>query len=1114
MFHRRTRTPAAHVVNALPLILLRLPAALLALPVLASAAPVAFNLPPQAADTALLAFSRQAQEEVFFSLDDLRGRQTPAVAGQLEPEEALHRLLADTGFVAQRNRSGKFIVTRGSPPVGTIGGRVVSSGGGPLRGVQVSLPEARVATTTNRRGDFQFKGLAPGSYRLVVQAEGFRATEIAAVRIEGGRAATLAPLLLEPASDTTRLAPVLVEAQVESVAEERPGSLVAGNAADNLDLPRTADGPLPFAIYDRTQIARSGVVDLNDFLQREVLESDASLGAPAETPGEGAGSANFATGSTNLRFRGYEASETVILVNGRRLPEVLTAFGNGTQPPDVNFIPLSLVQQVELLPVSASSLYSGNAVGGVINIVLRPEAEKNATEVSTTYTNALHGFDAPQSSLSLMHAHSFLGGALRARASASFTRSTPPVESELGYRQARLAAPGAAEDPLYRATPNVRSANGNPLFGPGSPSFTSVAPGADGTGGLGAFAGRAGSRSVALFDAPGGMATSLFSVDYPYGREQSRDTYFGSAVYDVSPWLQIGADYTSARTSSHRGFDVVAADLLVPAVAPGNPFGQDVRVALQEVPVALGEKQGETRLAFSSLVLGATLRHPAGWRLALDGQYAHNTAKYRGLAGADPVRWQQLVEDGRYQPFRDPQVHGPPPAFYDQVLIHYGQPGTFVTLGDYTTLDAAVRLTQSALPLPTGTGVLNLGVDYRRTQLKDFRDERRYGDGTLAAVPIAWNGRTLQHYSTFGELQAPLLPEARLPDWLLRAEGNVSVRYVAADTAKEANVSPTVGFRLDLARGFSVRGSFATASRYPTAYMSRPRASGGSGGTGSGGVDQVQISDPTRGGAQYGVLASQALNPGLRPEAAVTQALGLAYQAGDQHHFRLGLDLLDTRKTDETYTLDAQSVVDFETLWPERVTRAPDGTVVSVLTGPINASWRHSQSATTTLDYSWPMAAGGTLELHGRWVQYLRFDRQILPTAATVDELSTPVSSSGPSALVRHRANLGASWTRGGNGFGLDSQYLHARVLPEAQRAAQGRDRIAPYWQLDAFVQGDLARWLPRRTHGPGLRAQLRVNNVLGRNFPTYMAHPSGAGVQPYGDWRGRTYSLSLTASF
>jgi iron complex outermembrane receptor protein len=1101
-------------VRRLPLLLRRLGAALLLVPVLARAAPVEFNLPAQDAAAALLAFSRQSREDVFFSLDDLRGWRTRAVAGALEPEEALRQLLAGTGFVGTKNRAGKFVVARGAAPVGTVAGRVVVTGGAAVAGAEVAIPDARLATTTNRRGEFQFKDLPPGSYRLVVRADGYRVTEVGAVRIEEGRAATLTtPVLLEPDNGVTRLAPVSVEAQWESVATGQAGSLVAGNAGDNLDLPRTADGPLPYVIYDRALLARSGVVDLNDFLQREVLESDASIGSPAADAGAGAGSASFATGNPNLRFRGYQADETVILVNGRRLPAVLTAFGNGKQPPDVNFIPLSLVQQVEVLPVSASSLYSGNAVGGVINIVLRPEAERNATEVSTTYNNALRGFDAPQSSLSFMHAHSFLGGALRGRLSASFTRSVPPGEAELGFRRAQLARTVTADDPLYRATPNVRSADGGPLFGPGTAAFTSVAPGADGNGGPGAFAGRAGVKSLALFDAPGGMAASLFSTDYPSGRAQQRGTWFGSAVYDVSPALQLGADFTTARTVSHRGFDVFSADLLVPAAAPTNPFGRDVQVALQDVPVRLGENYGETRLNFSSLVLGAVLRRPGGWRLALDAQYAHNTARYRGLAGADAGRWQQLTSNGAYQPFRDTQVQGPPAAFYDQVLVHYGQPGQFVTLGDYTTLDTAARLTHPGLRFFTGPAILNLGFDYRRAQMQDFRDERRYGDGTLAAAPVTWSGRTLQHYSAFGELQAPLVPAPRLPRWLLATEGSLSVRYVAADTSKETNVSPTAGLRLNLAGGFSVRGSVATASRYPTAFMSRQKAAVGSiGGVGAGGVDQVEISDPARGNARYAVTASEALNPGLLPESAVTQSLGLAYQAGDQHHFRVGLDYLDTRKTNEALTLHAQDVLNLEALMPGRVTRGADGRVVSVLTGPINASWRRSQSLTTTIDYSWPMATGHLLELHGRWVQYLRFDRELFAGAGTIDELGAPETDN--LALVRHRATLGASWTRAGTGFGLDSQYLHSRVLPANLRASQGSDRIAPYWQVDAFVQGDVARWLPRRGDGTTLQLQLRVNNVLGRNFPAFRDQPSGAGVQPYGDWRGRTYSLSLTATF
>jgi len=63
-------------------------------------------------------------------------------------------------------------------------------------------------------------------------------------------------------------------------------------------------------------------------------------------------------------------------------------------------------------------------------------------------------------------------------------------------------------------------------------------------------------------------------------------------------------------------------------------------------------------------------------------------------------------------------------------------------------------------------------------------------------------------------------------------------------------------------------------------------------------------------------------------------------------------------------------------------------------------------------------------------------------------------------------------------------------------------------------VHRDLTRWLPWKNPRYGLRAQLRVNNIFGSAFPRYVNGGAGAGVQPYGDWRGRTYSLSVTASF
>ena len=396
------------------------------------------------------------------------------------------------------------------------------------------------------------------------------------------------------------------------------------------------------------------------------------------------------------------------------------------------------MQQIEVLPVSASALYSGNAIGGVINIVLRPDAD--ATEVTATYTNALRNFDAPQSSVSLLHGRSLLGGALHVRLNANFTRAMPPTEAELGYHHGRIQSSAAPGDPVHGATPNIRSAAGAPLFGPGSSPVTSVPPGADGTGGLAAFAGRQGTRNLDLFDSPGGLAASTASWDYPYGRKQRRAAYFASAVYDAFPWLQLGLDATYARTVVSRGYDVLTADLALNAASPLNPFGQDVKVSLNETAPLLGENYSEAHLESFSAVLGLLLKLPADWRVSLDMQYARNVARYRGLALPDADRWQQLVDQGLYNPLRDTQAHGPPQEFYDRVLVYEGGQGKFATFGDYDTEDAALRLTNGSLPVPTGLGTLNFGGDYRRNHLAGFMDERRFADGSLAEPPVQWTG--------------------------------------------------------------------------------------------------------------------------------------------------------------------------------------------------------------------------------------------------------------------------------------------------------------------------------------------------------------------------------------
>ncbi|HTZ20902.1 MAG TPA: TonB-dependent receptor plug domain-containing protein [Opitutaceae bacterium] len=1090
------------ILGSLPLALLR-------------AEPVDIDLPAQPADRALLALCKLTKIEVLFSYDDLHRVQSAAVTGRYEPVAALDRLLQGTGFTARPNGHGKYVITPAAPPIGGIKGRLLTPDGTAARGVGVAVPGTPLATVTDARGEFSLAGVPAGPCTLVATGTGYQPLQIVGATVLADRVSVLDPHTMQKAmSEPIPLDPYVVE---DKSAWTQPfdsstTALPPRTATGNVDLRRSMDDALPFTIYTRDQLARSGVVNLNEFLQRELLDSNV-----VQLPPEQDGSQPlFMAGSTNLSLRGYQDEETVVLVNGRRLPEIVTS-GSRTLPPDVNFIPLSLVQQVQVMPVSASALYSGSAVGGVINIVLRPDVDANTTEVTTTYTNALHRYDAPQSYLSLLHCRTLFGGKLRLRLNASITAAEPPTEAELGYHQVRAGIP-ALDASIHRATPNVRSADGTPLFGPGTASVTSVAPGADGTSGLDAFASRQGVRDLAFFNATGGPANSLDSLDYAYGRRQRRDAYFGSVVYDALPWLQLGFDGTFARTVVNRGLDVMAADLTLHAGSPFNPFTKDVIVSLNETAPLLGPDYSEARLEFSSAVFGLLLKLPADWHASVDTQYAHNFTQYRGLAGADTTRWQQLVDDGGYRPLRDTRVYGPPPAFYDEVLIYRGGRGRFVTIGDYSTIDLTGRISNEALTLPTGPGVVNLGGDYRRNHLGPYADERRYADGSLAVDPADWDGRTLAQYSVFGELQAPLVPTRWLPRWLHGAQADLALRFVAADTARAANFAPTYGLKLDLGGGLALRGSFTTSNRYKTPQMSRSVVVA-SDNPGDGTVDLHSIFDPRR-NETYDVEVNDAVNPAVRSETAVTQTAGLIFQRGKTHRLRATLDFLDTYKNDELVILDETETLHLEALFPDRVRRAPlapgdphtVGRVTEVLTGVANLSWRHSQNWNLALDYAWTECLGGALTLYGRLNYFQKYDLQVGPDSAVIPELRHPDGAT--SSLLKYRANLGAGWSNRSWGLGVDGHYFHSRILPADEWAGQGHDRIRPFWQCDAYVQSDLGRWLPWPSTHYGLRAQLRINNVLDAPFPKYVNDPSGAGVQPYGDWRGRTYSLSLTATF
>ena len=109
-----------------------------------------------------------------------------------------------------------------------------------------------------------------------------------------------------------------------------------------------------------------GLVDAASLLQ----ESTAATGLQVDTTFNGFVLDN-GPGASTIDLRGLGAARTLVLVNGRRLGASGVEGAPGV--PDLNLIPRSLIDRIDVLLDGASSIYGSDAVSGVANVILRKD---------------------------------------------------------------------------------------------------------------------------------------------------------------------------------------------------------------------------------------------------------------------------------------------------------------------------------------------------------------------------------------------------------------------------------------------------------------------------------------------------------------------------------------------------------------------------------------------------------------------------------------------------------------------------------------------------------------------------------------------------------------------
>ena len=141
-----------------------------------------------------------------------------------------------------------------------------------------------------------------------------------------------------------------------------------------------AETASPVLVIDQAAIQASGVTSAGDLVQR-IPSIAGAASNPQVNNGGGFGEAN-------IELRGLDAKRTLILVDGRRIGLV-----GSTDATDVNQIPVSLIERVEVLKEGAGAIYGSDAVGGVVNFITRKDLdglELNADYGETSHKDGEH----------------------------------------------------------------------------------------------------------------------------------------------------------------------------------------------------------------------------------------------------------------------------------------------------------------------------------------------------------------------------------------------------------------------------------------------------------------------------------------------------------------------------------------------------------------------------------------------------------------------------------------------------------------------------------------------------------------------------------------------------
>lgn len=897
---------------------------------------------------------------------------------------------------------------------------------------------------------------------------------------------------------------------------------------------RLADRAVPFQIFDRAALERSGVTSLGDFFRSYPGNTTAGLG---EQSAFGA-AANLASGpgdtGDRINLRGLGSSRTVVLLNGRRL------YGSDSLGPDISRIPLSAIERVEVLPGASAALYGANAVGGAVNVITR--RNYRATEASL-YAGTSTGGGASEWRATLSHGFALNHGRTTGLLVLEHNdRGALRARQREFYRDALGVVP--ADSALYRTinalalrTPRALVATTSPsgLLIPGQPGATvaSVPVGYNvGAPTAADFAATAGQLPLS-FRRVGAVllrpATTVDSVNFQGEHRLIPDRL---EAYTELAWRY------QARSTALPG---IGGTTNLSATSPLNPFranpgagrptGVAVSVAWDPVDVPFDEVYALQRTVRLVGGLKGRLGEAKRWAWALDYSFDRNEAYSTVLQRSASLN--DAVNLGEYVVFRDLERF-PNTINLDRLtsrVMSRSTPEIQV---------ANARVSGDLFEWRAGRVALSGGVELRREDIdsvgvQDFAPVRREANPSgVALLGPLLNGETTarrEARAAYLELVLPVLGgDLRLPlaeqvEVSLAARRESYGRYHFRSTFGAGNASTvqpediaatplTAAVLWRVSRDLALRASYSDAFVSPTmGQFFNPRNSLPN-------SSSSTFFDPQAGTTVTRppgtVMVTTGGNPFLRPESGRSYNYGVVLTPRGLPGLNLTADLFHVVSYDQIRTPSVQTVLSY---FPERVTRDAAGQVTSYDISGVNMSEVVVSGLELAARWEFDVSGVGTVSWQGGATYADTYKQRAIVGNPFLEGVGDRTLDSG--VPLRWKATSSVTLARDRWSAGLTARFTDRYkdafnsgvAVPNNNGGVDGA-YIRAQLELDArltYTFGEAEGW---RGALADTRVALGIHNLLDRR-PPYLSTNSGAPYYSYyNDPRMRFVYLELKREF